>query len=211
MGEAGMKKSVIVALAVVCAAVLFEQSLIADVGVKAGVSFSRYQWMTPVPIDFTWGYLPFVAGGIYFEVDLGVISIQPGVFMTRMGGRYSLEGDSLEFRFDYVQVPLLLKMNVLPSSRVCPYFSFGGYGAYLYKAQGILVLGLDRTVEDLIEEYKRLDAGLVFSGGFDFKLTRATISVECRYAHGLMNAQKYPVEGEFMKHRSIMALVGIGF
>jgi hypothetical protein len=207
-----MKKAVVVSLALVCAAALVvPRSLSAEVGVKAGASFSKYQWQTPVPIDFTWEYLPFVSAGVYLNVGRGFLSIQPEVLMTRMGGRYASEGDSLEFRFDYIQVPLLLKMRILPSSRVCPFYSVGGYGAYLFKAQGVLVLGSDRTVEDLIDEYKRYDAGLVFNGGLEFRLSRATLSVECRYDHGLVNVQKVPVEGEFMKHRSIVALVGIGF
>jgi hypothetical protein len=206
-----MKKSVIVALAVVCAAALIPQSLIAEVGIRVGASFSKYQWTTPPPTGYKLDFLPFVAGGVYFNAGRGFISIQSELLMTRMGGRYALEGDSLEFRFDYIQLPLLLKIKVLPASSVCPFFSFGGYGAYLFKAQGVLVLDPDRTVEDLIEEYKRLDAGLVFNGGLDFRLTRATISIECRYVHGLMNVEKYQVEGSYMKHRSIIALIGIGF
>jgi hypothetical protein len=206
-----MKKTVVVALALVCALALFPRGLTAEVGIKAGVSFSKYQWTTPEPIGFEWGYLPFAAGGLYFEAGRGILSVQPGVFFTRMGGRYAVEGDSLEFRFDYIQVPVLLKMNILPSSGVCPFFAFGGYGAYLIKAQGVLVIDGERETEDLIEEYKRFDAGLVFSGGLDFQFARTTISVECRYVYGLMDALKDPAEGEFMKHRSIMALVGIGF
>jgi hypothetical protein len=206
-----MKKTVLITLGVACAVALFHQGLTAEVGIKAGVSFSKYQWPTPVPIGFEWQYLPFAAGGVYIEAGRGILSVQPGVFFTRMGGRYAVEGDSLEFRFDYIQVPVLLKMNILPSSSVCPFFAFGGYGAYLVKAQGVLVLDAERQVENIIEEYNKLDAGLVFGAGLDFQFARTTISVECRYAHGLAEALKYPADGESMKHRSIMALVGIGF
>ena len=206
-----MKKLILRAVAVIGVLVLFHQGLTAEVGIKAGLSLAKYQWTTPVPIGFDWGYLPFAAGGLYVEAGRGILSVQPGVFFTRMGGRYAVEGDSLQFRFDYIQVPVLLKMNVLPSSSVCPFFGFGGYGAYLVKAQGVLVIDGERQVENIIEEYNKFDAGLVFAAGLDFQFARTTVSVECRYAHGLMEASKYPAEGESMKHRSIMALVGIGF
>jgi hypothetical protein len=210
-GEASMKKPILRVVAVLCVLVLCQQGLKAEFGVKAGLSLAKYQWTTPVPIGFEWGYLTFAAGGLYVEAGRGILSVQPGVFFTRMGGRYFVEGDSLEFRFDYIQAPVLLKMNILPSGSVCPFFAFGGYGAYLIKAQGVLVIDGERETENVIEDYERFDAGLVFSGGLDFQFARTTVSVECRYAHGLMEALKYPIEGESMKHRSIMALVGIGF
>lgn len=206
-----MKRSILGAVAAVCLLGLCRPGLRAEFGLKAGVSLARFQWTTPEPIGFDWQYLPFAAGGLYLEAGRGVLSVQPGVFFTRMGGRYAVEGDSLEFRFDYLQLPLLFKMNILPTASVCPFFGFGGYGAYLIKAQGVLALGGERQVEDLIGEYKRFDAGLVFSGGFDVRFGRTTVSLECRYAHGLLDALKYPAPGEFMKHRSILALVGVGF
>lgn len=206
-----MIKAVLKVLVVICVLAVLPQGLRAEVGLKAGISFAKYQWPTPVPTGFDWQYLPFAAGGLYVEAGRGILSVQPGLFFTRMGGRYAVEGDSLEFRYDYIQLPLVIKMNILPSARVSPFFGFGGYGAYLLKAQGVLVIDGDREVVDVIEEYDRFDAGLVFNGGFDFHFARTTVSLECRYAHGLLDALKSPAEGEFMKHRSIMALVGVGF
>jgi Outer membrane protein beta-barrel domain len=206
-----MIKAILKILVVVCVLAVFLQGLSAEVGLKAGISLAKYQWPTPDPTGFAWQYLPFATGGLYIEAGRGIFSVQPGLFFTRMGGRYAIEGDSLEFRYDYIQLPLLIKMNNITRGTVCPFFGFGGYGAYLIKAQGVLVIDGDRQVEDLIEEYNRFDAGLLFSAGFDFQFARTTVTLECRYAHGLLDALKYPAEGEFMKQRSIMALIGIGF
>ncbi|HPW18149.1 MAG TPA: porin family protein [Candidatus Aminicenantes bacterium] len=205
-----MKKTIVTALAAFSVLAFGHRDLGAEVGLRAGVSLAKYQW-APESDDLRWRFLPFATGGLVLEAGRGVLSVQPGLFFTRMGGRYAVDGDSLEFRFDYVQLPLLFKMNNLTGGTVCPFFGFGGYGAYLVKAQGVLVLGGDREVEDLIEEYERFDAGLLFSAGFDFRLARTTFTLECRYAHGLLNALKFPDKGEFMKHRSIMALAGVGF
>lgn len=206
-----MKKTIFKAVVVVSVLAVFHQGLNAEVGLKAGLSLAKYQWVIPDSDDLPWAFLPFVTGGLYIEAGGGIFSIQPGLFFTRMGGRYAIEGDSLEFRYDYLQMPLLIKMNNLTRGTVCPFFGFGGYGAYLIKAQGVLVEDGEREATDLIEEYNRFDAGLIFSAGFDFRFAGTTVSLECRYAHGLLDALKFPAEGEFMKHRSIMALVGLGF
>jgi len=206
-----MKKLILRAVAVIGVLVLFHQGLTAEVGIKAGLSLAKYQWTTPEPIGFEWEYLPFATAGLYIEAGRGILSVQPGVFFIRMGGRYAIEGDSLEFRYDYLQLPLLLKMNILPSETFCPFFGFGGYGAYLIKAQGVLVVAGERQVEDLIEEYERFDAGLIFSGGLDLHFSRTTLSLECRYTYGLLEALKFPAAGESMKHRALLALVGLGF
>jgi hypothetical protein len=193
-GEAELKRTVVIVLSVIGVVALFQARLNAEVGLKAGFSLAKYQWVIPDPDNLDWTFLPFAAGGLYFEAGKGLLSVETGVFFARMGGRYEIEGDSLEFRYDYIQLPLVLKMNILPSSFVCPFFGFGGYGAYLVKAQGVLVIGGEREVEDLIEEYQRIDAGLLFSGGFGFRWARTTLTLECRYAYGLVNALKYPAE-----------------
>lgn len=205
-----MKRTFLMALAVVCLVPLLAQGLRAEFGVKAGLSLAKYQWTDPAG-GLAWQYLPFATGGIYLEAGRGVLSVQPGLFFTRMGGRYALEGDSLEFRYDYLQLPLLFKMNILPADTVCPFFGLGGYGAYLIKAQGVLAIGGEKETVDVTDEYERFDAGLVFSGGFDFHFSGVTLSLECRYTYGLLEALKLPAEGESMKHRSILAFIGLGF
>ncbi|HSA96726.1 MAG TPA: porin family protein [Acidobacteriota bacterium] len=205
-----MKRFFVTALAAVCLVPFLAPDLRGEVGVKAGLSLAKYQWTDPTS-SIPWGYLPFVTGGLTIEAGRGVLSIQPGLFFARMGGRYAVEGDSLEFQYDYLQLPLLLKMNVLPEGSVCPFFGFGGYGAYLLKARGVLVVGGVREAADVTEEYERFDAGLIFGGGFDFHFARMTLSLECRYTFGLMQVLKSPFAGESMKHRAIQALVGLGF
>jgi Outer membrane protein beta-barrel domain len=205
-----MKRTLIIGLAVIGVFSFGSRELRAEVGIKAGLSLAKYQWTDPTS-SLPWQYLPFVAGGLYIEAGRGILSVQPGLFFTRMGGRYAIEGDSLEFRYDYLQLPLLVKMNILPGGSVCPFFGLGGYGAYLIKAQGVLVISGEREVADVTDEYERFDAGLVFSGGFDFHFARMTLSVEGRFSYGLMEALKAPAAGESMKHRAILVLVGLGF
>ena len=206
-----MKKAVVVSLALACLAIVASRDLSAEVGVKIGGSFAKFNWTTPEPTDIVWGYLPFVAGGLFASVNLGALAIEPELLVVRAGARYASEGDRLEFLFTYIQAPVLLKLSASPRGSVNPFLAVGGYGAYLYRAQGVLVLGTERTTDDLIDDYKRSDFGVVASVGFGFRLRGVVISIEGRYNLGLVNIVKNPAAGESLKNRSLVALIGIGF
>ena len=196
-----MKRQVIAFLVVACAAALIPPALEAGVGIKAGYSLAKFS-ESPA---FAWENLSFYTGGLSFEQGLGFISLQPEILYVRMGGKHSA-GD-LEYRFHYVQVPVLLKLAIVPAGPIRPFIYAGGYGAYLIKAEGFL--GTDQ--EDLTQDYQRLDYGAVGGVGLAFKLALISVSVEGRYNYGLMNIWKNPSPGETRKNRCLMALVGISF
>jgi hypothetical protein len=206
-----MKRLMILSLAILCLAALVPQTLSAGVGVKGGYSLSKFALVSSEPPPFTFDYLPSFVAGLYFDINLGIISIQPEVLYTRMGAKYEDGEDSLQYRFEYVQAPVLLKINIIPAGPVRPFICGGGYGSYLLKATGIMVAGGVRTETDLADTIVKYDYGVVGGAGLAFKLPGISLSVEGRYNLGLMNIEKDPAAGESVKNRSIMALVGIGF
>ena len=157
--------------------------------------------------------LPFFAGGLSFNLGLGFVSIQPEILYVRSGGRFEADPDNyLEFWFDYIQVPVLLKLNIVPAGPIRPFLCAGGYGAYLFKATGVIVAaGVELPHGDLIDDYQKLDYGVVGGAGLTFKLPGIALTVEGRYNYGLRNLLIDPAAGESMKNSSLMALVGIGF
>jgi len=208
-----MKKSIVVLIAVIGLAAFIPQDLDAGVGIKGGYTLSKLLLKSPDPMPFEFGNLPFFAGGLYFNLGLGFVSIQPEILYVRNGGRYELDPDNyLEFRFEYVQVPVLLKINIVPAGPIRPFLCAGGYGAYLFKATGIIVeAGVELPRADLIDDYQKLDYGVVGGAGLTFKLPGIALTVEGRYNYGLRNLLIDPAAGESMKNSSLMALVGIGF
>lgn len=208
-----MKRLIIVSLAVVCAAVLVPQTLSAGFGVKGGYSLSKFAVTSTEPLPFAFQNLPSPTGGIFFNLKLGPLAVQPEVLYVRMGAKYVIEGDGLEFRFDYIQVPVLLKLSVIPLGPIRPIIYAGGYGSYLFKARGVVLV--DGSVfgepEDLSDDFEKYDYGVVGGAGVEFKLPGISLSVEGRYNYGLKNVAKDAPAGNSMKNRSMMALVGIGF
>ena len=204
-----MKKSLLVVLVALAVVAVVPQTLGAGVGIKGGYSWSRFTLSDPPP--FTLDNLSYFVGGLYFDINMGFLSLQPEVLYTRMGAKYEEAGDSLQYRFDYIQVPVLLKINIIPAGPIRPFIAAGGYGAYLLKAKGVMIVDDVTEEEDLSDTFQKYDYGVVGGAGLAFRLPGISITVEGRYNLGLANILKDPSEGEYVKNRSIMALVGIGF
>lgn len=206
-----MKKLATVGLAVLLTAVLLPQTLSAGFGIKGGYALSKFSITSVDPIPFELVNLPSPVGGIFFSVGLGPLAIQPEVLYARMGAKVEEGEDSLEWRMDYIQVPVLLKLSVIPAGPVRPFICGGGYGSYLIKATGAATIGGTTTTEDITEDFERYDYGVVAGAGLTLKIPGISFSLEGRYNYGLRNIGKDMGEGNSIKNRSIMALVGIGF
>jgi hypothetical protein len=203
-----MKKFLIVSLAVLFTAALLPQTASAAVGVKAGYGLSK--------LSFTGGEVPPLVnlkapvGGIFFGFGMGPISIQPEVLYVRIGARMEEGSDWLEERFDCIQVPLLLKVNVMPGP-VSPMIYGGPYGAYRLTAKEVENIGGVSDSYDIKDQTVSFDYGIVFGGGIDFNLAAIKLTAEARYNLGLANLAKDPEPGFSVKNRTLMFLVGIGF
>jgi len=207
-----MKRLMIMALAALCVAAFLPQSLSAGFGIKGGYALSKFAVASLDPIPFTFGNLNSPVGGIYFSLGLGPLAIQPEVLYVRMGSEYEVdEANDIKWQLDYVQVPVLLKLRIIPLGPIRPVIYAGGYGAYLLKAKGVMTVDGVPEETDISDQYQKYDYGVVGGVGLDFKLPGITFSVEGRYNYGLKNIIVDPLAGDSLKNRSMMALVGIGF
>jgi hypothetical protein len=207
-----MKKLTVICLVALFATVAVPRTLDAGIGFKAGYTSASLSLESSTPLPFSFGSLSSFAGGLSFEAGLGFFSIDPEILYVRMGVRYEVdELNSLEFRNDYIQVPVLLKFTVIPVGPIRPFLCAGGYGAYLIKAKGVMEEGGVPTEEDMSDNYQRFDYGVVGGLGVAFKLPGIGLSIEGRYTYGLQNLVKDPAPGDSMKNQCWMALAGISF
>jgi Outer membrane protein beta-barrel domain len=205
-----MKRLAIVLAALIIALAFVPQNADAGVGIKAGYTLSKFLVKPSGPVASN---LPYFAGGLYFSIGLGFATIQPEILYIRTGWRLAEDPNFImENWLDYIQVPLLLRLNIVPAGPVRPFLCGGGYGAYLLKATGVsIVTGEEPSKLDMLDTYERLDYGVLGGAGLIFKLPGLAITVEGRYNYGLKNLYLDPGDGEFQRNTSIMALVGIGF
>jgi hypothetical protein len=206
-----MKRPYILFLALTLAAALAAPNLEAGVGIKGGYSSAKFTLTPSEGLPFTNDRLPYFAGGLSFESGLGFFSLETDILYVRMGSTYVISADSVtENWLHYIQVPVLLKIKLMPGP-VRPFLCGGGYGAYLIKAEGVMTEAGSTTKADLSDNFEKLDFGLAGGAGLTFRLPGIGLTVEGRYAHGLMNIDKMPAPGESTKNTCWMVLAGISF
>lgn len=206
-----MKKFLVLCLAALCVAAVLPQTLSAGVGIKGGLSLSKFAITPADTFPFPIENLTGPVGGVFFNMGLGPLSFQMEALYARMGMKGSYEGATIEYRLDYIQVPLLLKVHVIPAGPVRPIVYAGGYGSYMLNAKGVMTSGEGSDSADLDDMFQKYDYGVIGGAGLEFKLPGLMLSVEGRYNLGLANIIKEAGEGESGKNRSIMVLVGVGF
>jgi hypothetical protein len=204
-----LKKLVIASLTVLFLAAFAAQPAAADFGVKGGLALSTLSFSAlaeaPPLVN-----LKAPVGGIFFGMGFGLFSVQPEVLYVRMGGRMEEGADWIEDRLDYIQIPILLKIHVLPGP-ISPAVYAGPYGSFRLGAKEVENIGGVTDSFDIKDQIKSTDYGLVFGGGIDFKLPVLKLSAEVRYNLGLVNIAKNAPSGYWVKNRSLMFLVGVGF
>ncbi len=203
-----MKKFLIVSLAVLFAAAVVPQNATAGIGVKGQLTWAKFSLVggdNPVFSD-----LVAPAVGLYWNVHFGPVTIQPELFYIRMGGRMENGADWAEYRFDYIQVPLLIKVNLLPGP-ISPAIFAGPYASERFSAKAVGLVGGVSESQDMNDQIQKEDYGAVFGGGIDFRLPMVKFTMEVRYNFGMANFIKNPDPGTSGKNRALMMLAGIGF
>lgn len=124
-------------------------------------------------------------GGIFMEKPLNeYLSIQPEVNFIQKGGSESDNDELVDFSdedvtLSYIDVPLLLKINIPLDGGISPFITAGGYVGYLLDAK----VDFGGEQEDISDEVKDISYGLLFGVGANF----GKFFVEARYDYGLSN------------------------
>jgi len=205
---------------IVFATPLFAQGLTGK-GVKAGLSSSLFTNDIFGDTDRKAGIC---AGGfLTFQVTPN-LAIQPELLYAQRGGKYVTNATNemgevtgevdANYNFDYLELPVLLRVSATGGGKVSPAFFAGPSLAFKLSstssASGDPVLQDVSNEESDMEWIRSTDLRLTFGAGLDIDAGSNTIFLEGRYDVGLSNLNDS--EGPaVMKHRIITILAGIGF
>lgn len=210
-----MKRLAVVFLAVLCATAILPQSGLAagvGFGVKVGYAWSSFfaEATGEVPSYQVKG-APTV--GAFLRLGGGLVTFEPEVLYVRMGAQYDADPTTrFQFLLDYVQVPVLLKLNIIPGGAIRPFISGGAYGSFLVNTKGRVLVGGNVIKEENVDNlYEDFDMGLVGGAGLGVKFPRFLISVEARYNYGLLNIMTNPAPGSSLRNSCWTVLAGIAF
>lgn len=210
-----MRKLVLVSLAVLCAIAILPQSGLSaglGFGVKVGYAWSSFfaEASGEVP---SYQIINAPTVGAFIRVGSGLLTFEPEILYVRMGAQYDPDPSTrFQFYLDYLQVPVLLKLNIIPGGTIRPFISGGAYGSFLLNTKGrVLLNGAVIKEENVDNLYEDFDMGLVGGLGLGVKFQRVLVSLEARYNYGMLNIQTDPPDGSSLKNSCWTVLAGVAF
>ncbi len=152
-------------------------------GVKGGGVLANLTGSDAGGTDATFGF----AGGEFMRAPLGESGnrvLQPEVRYVMKGTQEKAFGVTVKFKFDYVEVPVLVKFNMSTESNIRPNLFVGPAVAFKVSSK---ISAMDAEV-DIDEAIKAVDFGLAFGGGLDFGMAGGNvITFDARYTLGFAN------------------------
>lgn len=158
-----------------------------------------------------------LAGGVFLEIGLpGPISIQPEVLYVQKGAKISFaEGEitgTLKANIDYIEIPLLLKFNLVSGGLTIPSFYAGPYFGFNTKAEFVISAAGYTETQDIKDDIKNTEFGVTFGLGLTQKLGVMKLTFDARYDLGISNIIEETVEGpSSIKTRTWLFMAGISF
>lgn len=173
-----MKKITILLFAILAITTAsFAQAQIA-LGIKGGLNFANIDVSSSsAAYNSRTGY----HAGAFLLIKLSKIGIQPEIIFSRQGTSYKpVNGTSLDARYDYVNIPIILKLYTVAgiNLQVGPQFGFLA-GA----AQDVVINGATVS-QDVKSSLKGSDISLALGLGWDLPFG---LTIDGRYNLGLSN------------------------
>jgi opacity protein-like surface antigen len=157
-------------------------------GIKIGVGFAK---LSGSNVQETESKTGFTGGGFITFAFNDIVAIQPEAYYSFKGAEFSgtdpdygeIKG---EVKYDYVEIPILIKAMLPTSSNFEPSIFIGPSFGILTNAKLEVETSTGQSDSRSIrEESNKTDLGLSFGAGISYELTKGKISLEGRYSLGL--------------------------
>jgi hypothetical protein len=136
-----------------------------------------------------------------------MFAVQPELLYTMKGAKYELGAESAKLNFNYLQIPVLLKLTPEVQGNIKPFIFAGPALSFLMSANVS-----DGGSVDVKDAFKSTEFGILFGAGADFPMSRGKITIDGRYDLGLSNLPK-EIGGVTpdMKTSTISFMIGYSF
>lgn len=217
-----MKKGLVITLLILMMALVASPArALVTFGVKGGLNNSKVVFSPAIDMPGQ-KYLQGYCFGAFLSLNFGPIGIQPEVLYSRRGMEAQVLLDPSDpaslaqarMTLDYIEIPLLVRLNIIPAGPV-KFYVFGGpsYG-FLQKAKVRLTyMGMSEE-EDIKDDFKNKALAAVGGLGLDIKIPLLfKVSVDARYHYGLGNilSEGSSVPTDKARNTGFSVLLGIGF
>ena len=178
-----MKKSILMSIGLLALSVMtFGQAQFAF-GLKGGLNLSKLDINQGASnIDNRTGF----HGGAFALIKVTKIGIQPEVLFSKQGSNFTEDTKNYEANFDYINVPIMLKLYLAAglNLQVGPQFGF------LTTSELVTTAGSVKTTQDAKSLFnKKSDVAVAFGAGWDLPFG---LTLDARYNIGLSDVEFKP-------------------
>ncbi|MGB4705220.1 MAG: porin family protein [Candidatus Saccharicenans sp.] len=190
-------------------------------GFKGGLNSSKIVFSPALDLSGQ-KYLQGYSFGAFLSLNLGPIGFQPEVLYSRRG----LEAQTLldpwnlgslaqiKIMLDYIEIPLLVRLNVIPAGPVKLYLFGGPSYNFLQKARTKITYMDWSEEQDVKKDFKSSCLAAVGGVGLDIKIPLLfKITADVRYHYGLGNilSENSTIPTDKARNTGFSLLLGIGF
>ena len=197
-----MKKSILMSIGLLILSVMAYGQAQVAFGLKGGLNLSKLDIsQTTSNLDNRTGF----HGGAFALIKLTKIGIQPEVLFSKQGASYTVNTTKYEANFDYINVPIMLKLYLAAglNLQVGPQFGF------LSASEVITTAGSVKTTQDakaLMD--KKYDLGVAAGLGWDLPFG---LTLDARYNIGLSDVELKPSPTAPVTFKNQVIQISLGY
>ncbi len=137
-------------------------------------------------------------------------SLETGVYFTQKGYENPVSDKfvAVVAEFDYIEIPVLAKLNYDVTPIISPHVVFGPYVGFMVNAERVRADDSRRDLDDFTRE---VDTGFLAGAGADFRLGGYVISAQVRGSLGFTTIFSDEEIDDGEKHRHFSVLLGFTF
>ncbi len=174
-------------------------------GIKGGMNISNLS-VDPQDLE-EGGSLRSFALGAWYGMPLNRrLALQAEALYSVKGDSETASGYTASTQMRYIDVPVLARIGFMHDAGAHPSLYLGPSFAFNLSAKSKLEGDSGNVDEDVKDQVRALDFGVVFGGGVDFAVGKHTYGVELRYSKGLSNAADESANGS--AHNNVLAVMG---
>ncbi|MEP6835693.1 MAG: outer membrane beta-barrel protein [Gemmatimonas sp.] len=160
--------------------------------------------------------------GFYLKIPIaGGVSLEPELLYAQNGVTYqttgAVEKESFDVDFGYVEVPVLLRIDIAHKSHIHPILLAGGSGARRVQCSFDAASGASTVKQDCNKDgdandpVKKNDYSVIGGAGLAGQLAGFSASLQLRVSQGLTSIAKDDSEASKPKNRALSVLLGFTF
>lgn len=150
-----------------------------------------------------------IGASIDFSIPAAPIGIETGAYYSQKGAKASDGGFTSNLKIDYIEVPVLAKINLGPPGPISPHLIAGPYAGFNINADAEVSDGSGSVSGDVSDDVEDIEFGGMAGLGLEFNLAVTKLSAQFRYSAGFTSI--YSDDSSDGKNAVFSVVVGIGF